>query len=246
MKQVLIRQGKAIVEEVPAPVLAPNLVLVENLYSFISTGTEMASIEGTSQSPFIRIFKDPTLIAMGFQAVKSMGLKRTLTMAMGQGAIGYPTGYSCSGIITDVGYEIKDLRPGMKVACGGAGYANHAEVVAVPKNLAIPVPDGLDMADASSVAVGGIALQGIRQANPQIGEVFLVIGLGLIGQITVQMLKTCGCKVIGTDLNEFRTDIAEESGMDLGLTLTEHDVVQSVNNFTGGKGVDGVIIAASA
>ncbi|MCL5037136.1 MAG: bi-domain-containing oxidoreductase [Chloroflexi bacterium] len=246
MKQVLIKQGKAVVEDAPAPAPGPNFVLVENLYSFISTGTEMASIGGTAQSPFLRVFKDPALIARGFRAVQTMGLRKTFAMAKGEGEMGFPTGYSCSGIVKEVGSEIKNIKPGMKVACAGAGYANHAEVVAVPGNLVVPVPDGLDPAPASSVAVGAIALQGVRQANPQVGETFLVIGLGLIGQITCQMLKAAGCRVIGTDLNELRVDIAEESGAEIGLKITEHDVLRSIMNRTGGRGVDGVIITAAA
>ena len=158
--------------------------------------------------------------------------------------IGWHMGYSLSGIVVDVGTNVTDLSVGDAVACAGAGKANHASVVAVPRNLVCRLPDGCCLRDASTATIGAIALQGIRRANPSLGERVCVIGLGLLGQLTAQMLQANGCHVIGLDLDERKVARAIENGMDLG-SHEQSDFMKKLTDFTDGLGVDKTLITAA-
>jgi predicted dehydrogenase/threonine dehydrogenase-like Zn-dependent dehydrogenase len=157
---------------------------------------------------------------------------------------GWSVGYSAAGEVVAVGEGISDLLPGDRVACAGAGKANHADYVSVPRNLVCRVPEGCDTRLAATTTVGAIALQGLRRANPQIGETVCVIGLGLIGQLTAQMLHANGCRAIGFDLEPSRVARATALGMSSG-TSTDNELLQTVRDLTGGKGADRTIVAAS-
>ena len=157
---------------------------------------------------------------------------------------GWNVGYSLVGRVVEVGSGINDLRPGQLVACTGAGRANHADMVSVPRNLACPVPEGCDPRAAASVAVGGIALQGVRRAGLQLGEQVCVIGLGLIGQIAAQLARAAGTRVIGFDLSEARVKRALDLNMDAGCSEAEA-LKRLIRDLTGGKGVDCVLVAAA-
>jgi len=157
---------------------------------------------------------------------------------------GWSVGYSAAGEVVAVGEGISDLVPGDRVACAGAGRANHADYVSVPRNLVCRVPEGCDTKLAATTTVGTIALQGVRRANPQLGETVCVIGLGLIGQLTAQMLHASGCRVIGFDLEPSRVERATALGMSSGAS-TDNDLRQIVRDITGGKGVDRTLVAAS-
>lgn len=157
---------------------------------------------------------------------------------------GWNVGYSCSGEVISVGELIKDFKPGDLVACAGAGKANHADFVVIPQNLAVKVPENVSLKIAATTTVGTIALQGVRRANPLIGDKVAVIGLGLIGQITVQLLKANGCRVVGMDLMKERVEKALTLGMDKGTSNAE-EIKQIIRLFTDGKGVDKTIITAS-
>jgi threonine dehydrogenase-like Zn-dependent dehydrogenase len=135
---------------------------------------------------------------------------------------------------------------GDRVACAGAGIANHAEVVDVPVNLTVPVPDGLDYEAAATVTLGAIAMQGVRRTNPTLGETVVVIGLGILGQLTAQLLTASGCRVIGTDIDENRIEIARANGMDIGLNPKDGDIVERIVKLTDGHGADAVIITAAS
>lgn len=244
MKQVLIKKGKAIVEEVPAPAVERGTVLVETAYSCISIGTEMSGIKEGSKPLIQRAIENPEQVVRAAKMAFEQGIGRTLSVVRGMLESGNPTGYSAAGTVIQVGEEITDIQIGDRVACAGAGIANHAEIINVPRNLIVKIPENLDFKEASTVTLGAIALQGIRRANPTLGETFLVLGLGILGQLTAQMLKGNGCRVIGFDPDKTRVDIAKSLGMEFGLCM-EEDLIQKVFQLTNGYGADGVIIAAS-
>jgi predicted dehydrogenase/threonine dehydrogenase-like Zn-dependent dehydrogenase len=245
VKQVLIRQGQAIVEEIPAPQVEPGTVLVQVNHSCISIGTEMSGIKMSSLPLWKRALKQPENVKKVVDMAVNQGVSRTASLVQGKLSGGQPTGYSAAGRVWEVGAGIDDLRPGDRVACAGAQCAHHAEVIRVPRNLIIPIPEGLEFAEASTVTLGAIALQGIRRAQPNLGEVFVVLGLGILGQLTVQMLKANGCRVIGTDLERQRIAIAQQLGMDIGIHPDDGDTIEQVARLTDGLGADGVIITAA-
>ncbi|HOK17595.1 MAG TPA: zinc-binding alcohol dehydrogenase, partial [Candidatus Paceibacterota bacterium] len=199
MKQVVFKKGKVIVEEVPTPKLNDNSVLVENFYSVISSGTEMTSFAFAKAPLPLKVLKYPTKLAKGLRLVKEHGIFTAYKIVTGMLESGLTPGYSCCGKIVKVGKNIKDLKEGDLVACAGANLASHAEYVAVPRNLVCQVPEGVDPREAASTTLGAIALQGVRQADLKIGESAVVFGLGLIGQITSQILLANGVKVIGIE-----------------------------------------------
>jgi predicted dehydrogenase/threonine dehydrogenase-like Zn-dependent dehydrogenase len=245
MKQVLIRRGQAVVEEVPAPEAEPGTILVRVDHSCISVGTEMSGIRASAVPLWKKALRQPDKVRKVLQHATSQGLASTRSMLESKVVTGEPTGYSASGIVVEVGAGVDDLRPGDRVACGGAQCAHHAEMIRVPRNLAVRVPEGLGLAEASTVTLGAIALQGVRRASPTLGESFVVLGLGILGQLTVQLLKANGCRVIGTDLDPSRIALGLELGMDVGINPSEEGDVAQVARLTDGVGADGVIITAA-
>lgn len=246
MKQVLIKQGRAIVEEVPAPGVEPGTVLVAVDHSCISVGTELAGMRASQTPLWRRALKNPDKVLAVLKMAATQGVGHTRDVVEGRLQSGDPTGYSASGVVLAVGEGVSDIAPGERVACAGAQYAHHAEIVRVPRNLVVPVPEGVSLAHASTVTLGAIALQGIRRADPTLGESFVVIGLGILGLLTVQILKANGCRVIGSDLDEGRVALAERLGCDVGLRAHDGDAVERVARLTDGYGADGVIITAAA
>ena len=174
-----------------------------------------------------------------------MALARTYSLVTGQLSAGNPTGYSAAGTVLAVGEDIKDLRPGDRVACAGAQCAHHAEIIAVPRNLTVPIPDNLDFSSAATVTLGAIALQGVRRASPTLGENFVVLGLGILGQLTAQILQANGCHVIGLDIDYQRVELAKKLGMEFGFANQGEDNISAVHRLTQGIGADGVIITAA-
>ncbi|MEM3627523.1 MAG: bi-domain-containing oxidoreductase [Candidatus Bathyarchaeia archaeon] len=246
MKQVLIKRGQITVEDVPAPLVEPGHVLVEVAFSLISSGTELSAVEASGRSLIKRALEQPGKIKLLVNHFNQHGIKRTLGRVKERLEEARPVGYSCSGVAIQVGYGVEGIFPGDLVACAGAGIANHAEIVLVPRNLVARVPDGCNLRAAASVALGAIAMQGVRRANPQLGEVIAVIGLGLLGQLTVQLLKIAGCRVIGLDLDARRVEIAHKLGADEAFVSTEADVFMEVLHLTEGHGVDATIITAAS
>ena len=246
MKQVLIRQGQAVLEEVPAPQAEPGRVLVEVSHSCISVGTEMSGISSSATPLWKRAMKDPWKVRKALQMVASRGFVHTTSVIRGEMEAGSATGYSAAGTVIAVGQGVGGFVPGDRVACAGAQCAHHAEFICVPENLVVAVPDGLDFAPASSVTLGAIALQGVRRAQPTMGETFVVLGLGILGQLTCQLLRANGCRVIGLDMQEDRVQKARELGMDHGLLPEDGDAEQKVLQLTAGIGADGVIVTAAS
>ena len=246
MRQVLIRKGQLLLANVPSPLVEPGSVLVEVAYSLISTGTELSSVQSSGQSLVKKALEQPEKIRKLWDHLRSQGIQKTIAKVQGQLDLASPLGYSCSGIVIQVGEDITDIRPGDRVACAGAGIANHAEIVLVPRNLTVKVPDGCSLQDAASMTLGAIAMQGVRRADLRLGEVVAVIGLGLLGQITVQLLKAAGCKVIGVDLSERRVSLAKHLGADAAFCPTEINIINEIRHMTGDHGVDATIITAAS
>ncbi|KTD24331.1 oxidoreductase [Legionella lansingensis] len=245
MKQVLIHKGNAIIRDVPAPQVGPGEVLVKVHTSCLSVGTEMSGIRQSAVPLWKKALKQPEKVAATLKLASSMGLQRTLSLLEEKREAAYPTGYSATGIVVNVGADIHDIAIGDRVACAGAQCAHHAEFIRVPRNLCASLPESLSWESASTVTLGAIALQGIRRAEPTLGENFAVIGLGILGQLTVQLLKANGCRTIGIDIDSERIALALSLGMDLGLNPNEGDNIEQVQRVTDGLGVDGVIITAA-
>lgn len=246
MKQVLLRRGKIFVEDVPAPLVGKGNILVEVGYSLISTGTEVEGIRRSGEPLVRKAAEHPERFKELIGILTERGVKKTLSFVGSKINAGQALGYSCSGIAIQVGEEVEGIKPGDRVACAGAGKANHAEIVLVPENLVVRVPDGCGLEDAASVALGSIAMQGVRRAGSSLGEIVAVIGLGLLGQITVQLLKSAGCRTIGFDILAERVELAEELGLDRGFTVPEEDAIGQVLHLTDAHGVDATIITAAA
>jgi len=237
--------GKAVVQQVPAPQASPKNILVRVAHSCISVGTEIAGVKMSGLPLYRRALKQPHHVKRVLQIMRDQGIKRTFQRVTGQLAAGLPAGYSASGVVVDVGPEVELFQIGDLVACAGAGVANHAEMIDVPVNLAVKLPDGLGTLEGSSVAIGSIAMQGIRRANLTLGESVAVIGLGLLGQITAQLVRVNGCRAMGMDLDAERIRLAVKIGMDYGIHPGEEDYVDRIKKLTGGFGADAVIVTAA-
>lgn len=246
MKQVLqnYKTGQLSVEEVPMPAVNPGGVLVKNAYSLISAGTERSSVELARKSLLGKAKSRPEDLRRVIQLAKKQGVWNAYKTALARLETPTPLGYSSSGIVMEGGAGVKEFKPGDRVACAGGGYASHAEVVFVPKNLCAYVPEEVPLDWASFTTLCAIALQGVRQADIRVGEHCAVIGLGLLGQSTVQLLKASGCRVIGIDIDKEKVELAKTCGAD-DAVLRSGDVENSIDAFTGGHGVDVVIITAA-
>lgn len=214
MKQVSqnYKTGAIRLEDVNVPALKSGGVLVKSLYSVISAGTEGMKVKEGKMSYIEKAQARPDQVKKVLQTVQQQGLVATYNKVMNKLDSLTPLGYSLSGIVTAVGTGAEEFAIGQRVACAGAGYANHAEINFIPKNLVVPVPDNVAMEEAAFATIGAIAMQGFRQGEVQLGEITCVIGLGLIGQILVQILVAAGVHVIGVDLSESRCQLAMELG----------------------------------
>ncbi|MCL6590050.1 MAG: bi-domain-containing oxidoreductase [Firmicutes bacterium] len=245
MKQVLIKNGQVLVEDVPAPLVEKGTLLVRVDHSCISSGTELQGLKTSGLPLWQRALRQPDHVRKVFQTAVHHGLRYTYNLVSGKLRAGSVTGYSAAGIVLEAGPGVTDFKPGDRVACAGAQCAYHAEIIRTPRNLAVPVPAETSLSEASTVALGAIALQGIRRLGPTLGETFVVIGLGIIGQLTCQMLRINGCSVIGVDLNPERVALALKNGLDFGINASGREVEQ-VAQITGAAGADGVIVTAAA
>ncbi len=246
MKQVIVSGGAVSLTDVPAPQVEPGTVLIRLDHSCISIGTEMSGVKATGVPLWQRVLRQPQHVRKVLDMVRADGLAATRRLVRERLAVELPTGYSGAGVVIEVGEGVEEFAPGDRVACAGAQCAYHAEVVRVPKNLVVPVPETVDFDLASTVALGAIALQGVRRAAPTLGETFTVIGLGVLGQLTVQLLRANGCRVIAVDLDRTRIALAQRQGADWGVHPDDADDVGQVARLTGGAGADGVIITAAS
>ncbi|WP_292731309.1 bi-domain-containing oxidoreductase [Methanoculleus sp.] len=241
MKQVLLdlQSGSIQVENVPVPAVTRGVV-VENAYSLISAGTESSLINLAQQSLVGKAKARPDDVKKVLQKIGTDGPLSAYQQAMSRLAKPEPLGYSCAGTVVTTGSD--DFEVGDRVACGGAGHAVHAEYVAVPKNLCVRIPDGVSFREAAFTTVGSIAMHGVRNARVTVGENVAVIGLGLIGLLSVQILKAAGCRVIGIDIDREKLALAADLGADV---VSNYDGLSERMKAFSPFGADAVVITAA-
>jgi polar amino acid transport system substrate-binding protein len=246
MKQILqnYKTGEVSVADVPPPIAQRGRVLVRTAASLISAGTERMAVELGRKSLIGKARERPDLVKQVIRKAQREGLMNTLTAVQSKLNALNALGYSAAGVVCGAGDDVTDFRAGDRVACAGAGFASHAEVLSVPKNLCVRLPDAVDFEAASFGTLGAIALQGVRLAEPTLGEACVVVGLGLLGQLTVQLLKANGCRVFGIDLDASKVALARRLGADDGC-VSGGDALQSVMAWSRGRGADAVLITAA-
>jgi predicted dehydrogenase/threonine dehydrogenase-like Zn-dependent dehydrogenase len=246
MKQVLQnnKTGRMSVIDVPTPIVQRGRVLVRAAASLISAGTERMAVDEGRKSLIEKARERPELVRQVFEKARNEGLIKTFNAVRSKLGTSSALGYSAAGTVIGVGDEVTEFRAGDRVACAGAGYASHAEVLSVPKNLCVRLPDDVSFEAGAFGTLGAIALQGVRLALPTLGESIVVIGLGLLGQITVQLLKANGCRVFGIDLDPAKVDLALELGAD-GAAVGDENVKRVVLDWSRGRGADAVLITAA-
>lgn len=243
MKQLFqsLKSGEVNLEELPVPSCGPGQVLVKTSKTLVSLGTEKMLLNFGKANLLNKIKQQPDKVQQVLTKIKTDGLIPTLNAVKTKLEQPLPLGYSSVGVVLEVGKNISDLKPGDRVVSNGP----HAEYVAVPRNLVAKIPDGVSDESAVFTVVGAIGLQGIRLVNPSLGETVVVVGLGLIGLLTVQLLKASGCNVIGYDFDEDKVKRARIYGAHAFALSELVDPVAESLNLTNGTGVDAVIITAS-
>ena len=247
MRQLFLEKGKLLLQNVNVPLVGDGEILVKVHYSFISSGTELSTMNASGKS----IFKKATSnlsenINKVFGAVKDNGVSGAAALIRSKLNQLLPLGYSCSGRVIAIGKNVEDFKPGDFIACAGSGVANHAEVVVVPKNLAIKIKNDSFLKEASLTTIGAIAVQGVRRADLRLGEKVCVLGLGLIGQITAQLAKLSGCEVFGIDIKKDRLDLAKSLGCDQVFNASDPEIIKNINFISSHYGVDTTIITAAS
>ncbi|NOT63414.1 MAG: Gfo/Idh/MocA family oxidoreductase, partial [Acidobacteria bacterium] len=247
MKQVLqnFRSGELTVADVPEPLSKSGGIVVQNVTSLISAGTEKMAIDLAQKSLLGKAKERPDLVRQVWQKLKRDGLASTLNTVKAKLDMPLALGYSCAGVVREIGVGAMEFQVGDRVACAGMNYASHAEVIFVPKNLAVKIPGDVTFDEAAFVTLGAIALQGVRTAEVKLGECVAVIGLGLLGLLTVQLLKAAGCRVIGIDLDASKLALTRELGADIAV-LRNSEVQWAMQDATAGMGADAIIITAAA
>lgn len=242
MKQIVqdIRNGSTILEEIPVPLIKRGHVLIRTHRSLVSLGTEKMLVEFGKSNLIAKARQQPEKVKQVLDKIKTEGLFPTLEAVFNKLDEPMPLGYCNAGEVIAVGEGVSEFSVGDRVASNGA----HAEIVCVPKNLVARIPDNVSYEEAAFAVLGSIGLQGIRLANPTLGETVVVIGLGLIGLITCDLLIANGCKVIGFDFDNIKVELANSRGVK-AFVSTSCDVVKTVEDWTNGIGADAVIITAS-
>jgi predicted dehydrogenase/NADPH:quinone reductase-like Zn-dependent oxidoreductase len=245
MKQIIqnYRSGKLELAEVPLLACSSNTILVKNVASLVSIGTERSVIELGQKSLLGKAKQRPDLVRRFMDKAKKEGLLHTFQEALNRLDSPTPLGYSSAGVVIEVGENIHRFSPGDRVSCIGAGYASHAEYIAVPENLCCKIPDNLTYEEASFGMLGIIALHGIRCAKLTFGSTVAVIGLGLLGLLTVQILRAYGCRVMGTDIDPTKLELGKKAGADI---ISESSRLKDQSElFSNGSGVDAVILTVA-
>jgi predicted dehydrogenase/threonine dehydrogenase-like Zn-dependent dehydrogenase len=246
VKQVLqdARTGDIAVTDVPAPQLLPGCVLVRVAASLVSAGTERAASEFAGKSLLQKARSRPDLVRQVWDKVQRDGVIAAIGAVRSRLGAPLSPGYSSAGTVTAVDEGVTGFRVGDRVACAGAGFASHAEMVCIPQLLAAVIPSQeVSFDEAAFSTLGAVALHGIRTAEAQLGDTVAVIGLGLLGQLTVQILKAAGCRVLGLDLSRERAELAERMGADVAIHDTDA-FADLCAKYTAAQGVDSVLITA--
>ncbi len=238
------KSGKLGLLEVPVPSLSKGMILVKNFYSIISPGTEGKSVKSAKLGYIAKAKQKPKEARLVLDSIKEKGLVSTYKTVMNRLDNPVPLGYSCAGEVIGIGREVSDLSVGDFVACAG-GNAAHAEVVSVQKNLCARIPKGVDVKYAAFSTIGAISLQGIRQADLTLGGNCVVIGLGLIGQLTMQLLDVSGILAMGIDVDTYKVEKARELGARFVLKRENPSLENIIMDLTNGNGTDAVIITAA-
>lgn len=241
------RSGELSVLDVPAPACQPGGVLVRSLYSLISTGTELMKVREAKMSLVGKARSRPDQVRKVLDGVSQNGVLATYNKAMLRLDSYTPLGYSLSGIVIEVGSGASEFEVGQLVACAGNEHALHGEINWVPTNLCVPVPDGVDARLAAFATVGAVAMHAVRRAEVQLGDTACVVGLGLVGQIAVQLLVAAGVRVFGLDVMEERCRLAEESGAvtcDVPQGEGMDRIERAIADLSRGLGVDHVFLVA--
>ncbi|MFI5353792.1 MAG: bi-domain-containing oxidoreductase [Candidatus Binatales bacterium] len=245
MKQVIKDNRGIRVEEVPQPTLREAGILVRTAASVISAGTERSAVRSAAAGYLALARERPDLARQAIHHARQAGLIKTYQAIRARRLTAGPLGYSAAGVVTEVTAGLDEFRVGDRVACAGAGYANHAEHLFVPRNLAVKLPETVSFEAAAFTTVGAVAMHGLRLSQSALGARIAVIGLGLVGQIVVQLARASGCYVIGFDPDRRRVDRALELGMEAGTAEAGPGAIVEAEGFSGGRGVDAVIIAAA-
>ena len=243
MKQIIqsFKTGETILEEVPAPQVRRGSVLIQTSRSLVSLGTEKMLVEFGKSNFISKARQQPEKVKQILDKIKTDGLMPTLEAVFNKLGEPLPLGYCNAGKVIAVGEGVGEFTVGDRVASNG----QHAEYVCIPKNLVAHIPDEVSDEEASFTVIGSIGLQGIRLLNPTLGETIVVIGMGLIGLLTAQLLIANGCKVIGVDIDSEKLDMSRQWGV-IPFNPKTGDAVKFVESVTGNLGADGVIITASA
>ncbi len=247
MKQVTqkLGSGDMIIQDVPYPQLAKGMIIVKNHYSIISAGTEGSTVAAARTSLIGKAKQRPKQVKQVIDTLKKQGPLQTYRAVMKKLDAYSPLGYSCAGEVIEVGDEVSEFKVGDKVACAGAGYANHAEIISVPINLCVKLDDDANLKYASYNTLGAIAMQSVRQADLRLGESCVVVGLGLLGQLASLILKASGVTVIGVDVSQDAIKQSSDNNVvDLALNRNSSVLEEQIFTKTNGYGSDAVIIAA--
>jgi len=241
------KSGELRVLDVPSPACQPGGVLVRSLYSLISTGTEVMKVTEANMSLIGKARSRPDQVRKLVDSVTQQGILSTYSKAMGQLDSYTPLGYSLCGVVIEVGRGVEELKIGQLVACAGNEFALHAEVNWVPRNLCVPLPDGVEPRLAAFATVGAIAMHGVRRSEPQLGDTACVVGLGLVGQLAVQLLVASGVRVVGLDLVPDRCRLAEKAGA-IACDAPDPEGLDRIDralaDLTAGAGADHVLLTA--
>ncbi len=243
MKQILqnMRDGKTSVIDLPVPSVKQKTALVQTCNSLVSAGTERMLVEFAEKSLIGKASSRPDLVKQVLSKARREGLIPTIEAAFNKLDQPMALGYSSAGIIVEVGEGLQGFNPGDRVACGGGGFAVHAEYGVVPQNLLVHLPDNVDFESAAFTTLGAIALQGFRLAQPQLGETVCIIGLGLLGLLSAEIAKAAGCQVFGIDLSADRIKLAESMNVSCVLRAECEETAMA---FTHNRGFDHVLICA--
>jgi predicted dehydrogenase/threonine dehydrogenase-like Zn-dependent dehydrogenase len=239
-----LKDGRVEVLDVPKPELRPHGVLVRTAWSLISPGTEGAKVDMGQKSLLGKARSRPDQVRQVVDKVRSDGILRTYRTVKARLEEQGPIGYSSAGVVIGVGELAAGVAVGERVACGGGDYANHAEYAYVPATLCARVPEGVELDEAAFATVGAVAMQGVRQSGVTVGDRAAVVGLGLVGQLTVQLLLAAGCEVAGVDLDEARCRSARDLGAAVVTAATGSVAARELLSATGGVGYDAVLLTA--
>jgi len=243
MKQLLqnLKTGETTVADVPIPTLKPGTALIHTAASLVSAGTERMVVEFAEKSLVGKARSRPDLVKQVLDKARREGLLTTVDAAFNRLDQPMPLGYSSAGTIIAVGKGLQGFKVADRVACAGGGYAVHAEYAIIPKNLLVHIPDEVDFESAAFATLGAVALHGFRLAHPQLGEHVAVIGLGLLGLLTVGIARAAGCRVFGVDLDPRRVELAIQAGAE---AVSRDQAEEAALSWSRGKGADCVLICA--